>query len=187
MTVRDLPTQTAHIAWGIVDPSADASFDGDVGTFDEATDIFDEQVYSGATRDLLLGDIKNTRLIRMDKTEQEEGVDMTAYVEREYLPLGRQDSQGNIRVNTTNVKFVKQVQPRIEGTVGGVVNVYIGYRYTITDNITWEGPVPFIIGTSRKLDFRVSGRFISIKFESTTNINWKLTGYSVEYELGGVR
>lgn len=183
----DLPTNTAHIAWGVIDELTQETFANISGNFNEEAGVFDEQNFSGAVRDLMIADAGNTKLFRFDKTEQHEGSNFTSFIERDYLPLGRVYKDGQTRTDTSSFKFVRQVLPRIEGTAGGVINIYIGQRNHIDDTIKWDGPHAFTIGVDRKVDVRASGRLISIKFESTTNITWRLTGYTIDYKLGGIR
>lgn len=183
----DLPTQTADIAHGVIDELTPETFASIQGNFNEESGVFDEQFFSGAVRDLMIADAGNTKLFRFDKTETQDGNTFTSFIERDYLPLGRQYQDGNTRVDTSTFKFIRQVLPRIDGSYGGVINIYIGSRNHINDNIKWDGPHAFRIGIDRKVDIRKSGRLMSIKFESTTEITWRLTGYSIDYDIGGIR
>jgi len=182
----DLPNSTGHIEWGIIDEQTPETFDTSTGTFNTESGIFDEQVFSGAVRDLMICDTGNTKLFRFGQTETHNGSNFTAYIERDYLPLGRQGSNGPA-IDVNVYKFVRQIIPRINGTTGGVVKIYVGRRERLEDTIAWEGPFNYTIGTSHKIDCRVSGRIISIRFESNTAITWDLTGYAIDYDIGGIR
>ena len=130
----------------------------------------------------MLADRENMKFFLMDDTEQANGTNMTCYVERRCLPLGA-DGSFDFRRKV----FIREITPEITGTAGGVVNVYLSTRDSINGTATVHGPYPYTIGTSRKLNCRVSGRVIDIKFESTTNITWDLVSYGVNYRLADSR
>lgn len=131
---------------------------------------------------LVLADMANSVLVLIDDTEQFAGVNMTAYAERRALPLGALGVFDHRRM-----KFIREITPVITGTAGGVVNVYLGVRDSVDGTRVWNGPFPYTIGTSRKVNCRVSGRVIDIKFESTTNITWELHSYGIDYRLADAR
>ena len=185
--LRELPASTSHIEWGIVDPQFSGEFNSDSGTFDTAAGLFDEKEYAGAHQYMLICDHNHSKFLKADTTNQFDGSNMTAYVERNFLPLGRMDQNGNIKTDHAVMKFIREIEPVINGTVGGVVNIYLGVQDHIGDAVSWKGPYPYTIGTTRKINTRVTGRIISIKFESKTDLEWRMEQYSVEYELGGSR
>jgi hypothetical protein len=49
------------------------------------------------------------------------------------------------------------------------------------DGIAWEGPYLFNPNSQSKVSCRVTGKFFGVKFESTSDIDWKLHG--VEFEI----
>jgi len=176
VTARELPLGTSHIAWGIIDTGGDLTFDGDVGTFDASEGTFDEQVDSGALREMLMLDTTRNLFYRANSTEQFNGSPMTAYVERKALPLGRQDIRtGAIRPDVSKQKYITELWPVIEG------------RDHIGDTVSWSGPYNYTIGTTRKINTRVVGPVIDIKFQSNTNITWKLISFGVNVRLGSYR
>ena len=138
--------------------------------------------YKSNLKTPILASLADNSLLKLDDTEQFAGTNMTAYVERRCLPLGERGE-----MDLRRMKYVREITPQITGTAGGVVNVYVGRRDSIDGTRTWEGPFPYTIGTTRKIDCRVSGRVIDIKFESTTNITWELTEYGVDYRLSDAR
>jgi len=186
-TIRELPNGTAHIAWGIVEPTQSFTFDDDSGTFDSAVGIFDEQTYAGAKRHLLMCNQSASKLYRADTTEQFDGVNMISYVQRNSLPIGRQYKDGTIKPDYETFKHITEVWPVINGTTGGVVNIYIGQRKDRGDTVSWKGPYPFVINQDRKVDVRVAAPIIDIKFESTDDIEWDITSYKLVYSMDGVR
>lgn len=127
------------------------------------------------------------QLYAADQTEQFHGNNMSAYVVREAVPIGRQDPRtGEIRPDVSSVKYVTEVWPVIEGTPGGVVQVLVGARERadVTASYTVYN---FTIGTDRKVDVRAAGKIIDIRFQSTTDITWKLLSYALNVRIGGRR
>jgi hypothetical protein len=131
--------------------------------------------------------VNQTKFFRTETTEQFDGVNMTAYIQRDSLPIGRQAADGSIRPDYTSIKYITEVWPVINGTVGGVVNIYIGTRRHKGDTVSWKGPYPFTIGSDRKVNVRASGAIIDIKFESDTNIEWSMPSFAINVHVGGVR
>lgn len=187
ITTRDLPQGTAHIEWGVIDTGGDLTFDGDAGTFDAAEGTFDGQIDRGSLRELLMCDTTRSLFYRGNSSEQFAGTNMAAYVQRLALPIGRQDLRGEIRPNLTAQKYITEIWPVIEGTTGGIVEIYLGSRDHVGDAVSWSGPYEYIIGTTRKINVRLVGPIIDIRFNSNGNITWKVVSYGLEVRLGGKR
>lgn len=185
--VRELPNGTAHIADGIIDVGS-RTIDGLVGTIDSQIGINDQQTYSSAKKYLLMCNVNQTKFFKADSTQQFDGSNMTAYAHREALPIaGVSDDRRMRKIDIEALKYITEVWPIIKGTIGGIVNIYIGTRDNLDDTLSWNGPFPYTIGTTRKIDCRVMGKIIDIKFESTSNIEWQLYSYGLEVRVGGVR
>jgi len=112
-----------------------------------------------------------------DETNQFTASNMTAYIERVGLGIpfekkGPPDIQSK--------KLVTAIYPRIEGTVGGVVQVYVGSSDKPGETPTYNDPVPFTIGTTEFIPTRRNGKLIAIKFLSNTDVEWRLSGYDIE-------
>jgi len=184
-SIRDLPDGTAHIAWGLVDPGLDASFNAMSGTFADQNYQIDRQVYSSTVRSQLICDTTKTMFYRTEETEQFDGANISTFIERSGVPLGRQGANG-IDYDPSSIKFVREIWPVIEGTPGGVVKIAVGVRQFQNDSVSWETH-DFTIGTDYVVYTRQSGRLIDIRFSSDTDITWDLINYGVEFELGGIR
>lgn len=117
------------------------------------------------------GYVDMPKLYRDDRGNQEDGTNMTSYIERTGYDLGDQSSQ----------KFVRAVWPKMEVTGDNTINVYVGSQMSTEDAITWEGPYAYNPNTQSKVSCRVTGKFFGVKFESTSDIDWKLHG--VEFEV----
>lgn len=125
------------------------------------------------------------KLLLADDTEQFNGVNMQAYVERTGLAFTRLDRLGNPKIDTQSVKYARAVWPRIEANTGTKVNVYVGGQGFVGDAVNWSGPHTFTVGESIKVDVRVTDRLLGVKFETSANVSWKLTGFDLDVDIVG--
>jgi hypothetical protein len=159
-------------------PSTLATFDGQVGTFDEQTRAFNEAQYNAAEQYVVLADSANPLAFQNDDTEQYNGVAMTVYMERSHLPLLKDISR---------LKRVMRVYPRVLGTTGDTIDIKIGYRDALDGTVTYTPAKTFTIGTDYKVDFRISARVIDVRFEYSGSNPVRLFGYEVEFKPDGYR
>jgi len=91
-----------------------------------------------------------------------------------------------------NMKTVAEVIPHLDyqDTVSELM-VQIAVKNQIPDDLRWSDPVPFTIGVSEKCDFngfRKGGKFVRIRFYSNLPTSpWKMSGYTINYEVSGTR
>ncbi|TFH33345.1 MAG: hypothetical protein E4G97_00790 [Deltaproteobacteria bacterium] len=91
-----------------------------------------------------------------------------------------------------NMKTIAEVIPElaVQDTVSELM-IQVGVRNRLSDDLRWSDPVPFTIGVSDKCDlngFRKSGKFVRVRFYSDLVTSpWKLSGYTINYEVGGTR
>ncbi len=180
---RDLPG-IPHIALGIVAPPVGANTWATLdaaGTW-ETIDVDNNLPSWGASSvesgelNLLLADESNTKLFGVDLDDQADGVDVPGSIERHC-----------IIIESANVnKLVTSIRPRITGTDGDVVQVRVGTQEDINDPINWSTDMPYTIGTSKKVDFLKMGRYISVRFSSTTARVWAIESFDIEYQLRGL-
>lgn len=173
--VRDLPS-VGHISYGIVDdsttPDTWATADGGWDTW---AIPWSQKNFNPSLRRLLFAGTNDTKLYLGDDTEQEAGVNMTSFVERTGINID----------SSRNTNTVVGVRLYMEAT--GSVNIYVGRHQNPKEAVTWEGPFSFDPRTDWKIDCRVTGKFHAIKIESTTDVEWKLNGYEMEYRRVGTR
>jgi hypothetical protein len=122
------------------------------------------------------GNIDMPKMYRDDRGHQEDGVNMTSYIERTGYDLGDPSSQ----------KFISAVWPKIEVSGNNTINVYVGSQMSTEEGITWNpdtGGSPYLFNpnTQSKVSCRITGKLFGIKFESTSDIDWKVHG--VEFEV----
>jgi len=122
------------------------------------------------------GYVDMPKLYRDDRGNQEDGTNMTSYIERTGYDLGDPSSQ----------KFVSAIWPKLEVSGDNTINVYIGTQMSTEEGITWNadtGGTPYLFNpnTQSKVSCRATGKFFGVKFESTSDIDWKLHG--IEFEV----
>jgi len=122
------------------------------------------------------GYVDMPKLYRDDRGNQEDGTNMTAYIERTGYDLGDPSSQ----------KFVSAIWPKLEVSGDNTINVYVGTQMSTEEGITWNadtGGTPYLFNpnSQSKVSCRATGKFFGVKFESTSDIDWKLHG--VEFEV----
>ena len=174
LTIRETRNH-AHSTNGIL-TSTDDTWDVDSGTWDSDTSVWDALTYNPARINIVSAYPEAMKLRALDFTNQFDGVNMTSYVERTGIGVP-------LKVDTppdfTTMKFFSELWPRIEGTDGGVVNISVGVQDSIDGAVTWKAPQSYTIGTTQKIDADISGRLLAVRFESTTDIEWRLHGYEV--------
>lgn len=172
-TERDLPDAGAVTYGAITDTTSPIDDDGTI--LDVADQIYDEMASNPALYKPIIADQTNSKFYEAQSGNINAGTAFTAYVAREDIELDDQRRTATIT----------RIYPIIDGS--GTVNVYVGSQSVPRGAVDWNGPYAFVIGTDFKIDLRVHGRYHAIKFESTGNASWELSGYDIEYQPGGIR
>jgi len=166
-SVRELPT-VKHIGYGLVDPSGSDNW-ADTQAWDLDASQWGETSYSPTIiKNIMAG---STKFYMADDTEQSDGTNITSFAEK----VGLDFDEPN------RVKHIKRIWPRI--TTSGDITVSIGKQMERSDSVTWKD-YTYSSGDS-KVDVDISGRFISFKISSNTNVTWDLKEYDIEYDLKG--
>lgn len=114
------------------------------------------------------------QIYEMDKGNTGNGTDLVAYVERTGMPIG-----GN-----EDICMVKAIWPKMKG---GPVEFFVGQQMSANDAVTWEGPYTFIPGDQYKINCRVTGRLHSVRIQTESDVDWRLSSYDIEYVRTGGR
>lgn len=184
LSVRELQG-FAHIAEGLYSPTLDLTIDADTAVIDSGTDAIDSAGYAPASDSLIATDPVNSKFYLLDSTQQFNGTSMPVVLERTGLGIHRQDRFGNIQIDTTSHKVVTEVWPRMEGSSGASIDIYVGTQDYPDGAVTWNGPYAFRPGVDKKIDCYASGTLLGIKFQSEANQSWKLYGYDMTVAVGG--
>ena len=138
-----------------------------------------------AGKTLVMASPTNTKLFRNEAGNQEDTTDMNSYIQRTGLTM---DEQG--QPDQSMVKRISAVWPKMKvnpDSSSDTVNIYVGHQMSTEEAITWEGPYTFNPDTQSKVPVRVTGKYIGVKFESTTDTTWQLNGYSLDIKNAGNR
>lgn len=132
--------------------------------------------------------VQDKSFLQAEITNKFDKAPVHVILERSGLTILGRDRQGNWKNEPGIVKFVTGIWPLLRGTPGSIVKVYVGGQMTTEEPIRWEGPYQAIIGETEFLDFTVSGRYISLRFESDEiQPPWELVSYDLELTAVGSR
>jgi hypothetical protein len=184
--VRDLQN-FPHIGFGIaLTAGTSESFDDSVGVaFDDDIGPFGERAYQPQDYQLVAGSAENNELLRVDFSRQFSGENYHSYVERTGLALVGYDHKGQPTVDVNAVKFIRAVYPKVKADPGTILNIYVGSQQTANGPVSWTGPYLFNCDTDSKIDCRVSGKYMAIKFEDNGFHGWGLEGYTLDMDIIG--
>jgi hypothetical protein len=172
VTYRDLPNLN-HAAYGFVDTSTNTTWEADTGTWDADLSLWNGGDYTPDSARVVMAS-EDVKLYLLDGSATSGTTTPTAYLERIGLAFDQPDT----------IKLIKGVRPRIYGTNGATVLIKIGGT-----NDPYQQPTYTImthtIGSTISNDCLVSGRYISIRFESGTAAQWRLDSYDFDVDQGG--
>jgi hypothetical protein len=131
---------------------------------------------------LLFADPANTKLYRDGSGNKEDTTDMVSYVERTGITLNEQGQPDH-----TSVKRISSIWPKMSINGSDSISVYLGTQMSTEGGISWSSPVSFNPDSQTKVSVRGTGKFYAVRFESTTDMNWELDGYSIEVDNVGTR
>lgn len=176
---RELPAIRFAAAGLVNDTVAGISWDSDSGTWDTDSSAWDERLFGAAQRKLILGLPTGPSLQFADTTQQFNSVNFTSYIERVGIPYARVDKNGEPQADVNVRKLFTELWPRFEAPAGTHIDIYCGAHEDVNEGVTWQGPFDFIVGTHKKVDPCISGRFLAVKFQSAGNAPWKLHEYAM--------
>ncbi len=138
--------------------------------------------YRRTEPDLLMASPVQQKIYLCDADESADGVAITATLTRESLPIGG-GGPGQLQIT--------DLWPELEAT--GAIAIQLGYQKKLGDAITWGNAYNFNPSIHSHFaeacqnisDLALTGRFLSIRLQSTTDIGWSLLGYNLEFEKQG--
>lgn len=148
-------------------------------SYDDISTTYSRWGNSFGRRTIIGASNSNSNFYRFDSRNTFNGTNIEAYVERTGLTIVDQPG------DEERTKFVSRVYLNIKGS--GTVDVSIGMENEIGEGINWSNPKTFKIGTDRKVDCRVTGRYFGIRIESTGSGYWDLSSYGIDYRVLGNR
>ena len=179
--IRDIP-DVAHMGYGNVGNPTTATTWANTTTYWNTIVGPWTMSYDLQDKVLLFADPSNTKLYRDRSGNREDTTNMSSYIERTGLSL---DEQG--RPDQTSVKHISSIWPKMSTSSTNTVNVYLGTQMSTQGGVTWGDPVVFDPDTQSKVSVRGTGKLYAVKFESTTDMEWELDGYTIEVKSAGKR
>lgn len=174
---QELGGQFAYADEGIV-IGTNLTIDGLVGSIDDLTGTIDEYSFTPFARRLVLWNGAAKQAVQTDTGETFAGTTISCYLERANMGLTR---------DVGTIKRIRRIFPKIIGTAGDTFVIRVGARSVIDGTVNYSGPFNFTIGSDYKIDCRVSGRWISLRMETSVDNTWRLSGFDVEYDNDGLR
>ena len=162
----------SFIAEGAINDSASDIWDNDTATWGSDTTPWNEQAGGVTNKKMLAVDYTNSKFLELNRGTTWDGTSYVTTLERLGFDFGSDSTK----------KRVKAIFPHISGSLGSTVNVEVGHEDPEFSGVTWEGPYPFRVGVDYKVDCRVYGRNLSIRFTSDDDTLWALHGYSVQWK-----
>lgn len=174
-TIRDLP-KIFHGTYGIVDPRTPDNWDADPDSWDTDTTVWGSSTYNPAKTKLLLLSRDDKKVFVVGETSLFDTAPFKCV-------LIRTDLYGG---DDLHIKNINSITPHVRGT--GSCKVFVGSSMIQDSPVRWQGPYEFSIGKDYKVDCRVSGRYVGVRFEFESVGSWELNGYTIETaNMGGKR
>ena len=174
-SIREVPN-IRYATFGIVDPKESDAWDDAIGAWDTDSVIWGERNYNPSKLKILMTSVENDKVYVVGNTSVYDGQLFKSILERTDISLD--DDRG--------LKTITSLTPHVSGS--GSMNLWVGSAYVQNGAISWKGPFAYTIGSQYKIDFRLVGRYLSLRFEVDSGANWALNGYTLEVApQGGVR
>lgn len=138
--------------------------------------VWNQYSYTEAAPRVILATAVGQKLSLQDVGKTHEGEPMVCRVEKTGMSFDVPEK----------IKYCKGVRPRIEANPGTQINIYLGAQDDLEQAVEWNAPVPFIVGQDLRVDDEVSGRYLAVRFESTTIVSWRMKQFDMDVDvLGG--
>lgn len=165
---RQLPN-VGGSSFGVVDPQDPRTWATVSGSWDSKSTPWASSTYNPSKTKVLLFSTANNKVYIVGDTPTFEGEEFTSTLERSDIYMG----------DDLKVKVVNSITPHIRGQGDGAV--YVGTSMLQDSPVRWDGPFPFRIGMDHKIDCKVLGRYVGLRFEFPSSSRWELNGYTIEF------
>jgi hypothetical protein len=183
VTFREL-TPTSFIAPGqIPSVAGSTSWDSDPASWDSDTETWDVLVNASFVNRLVSAIPGSTKLEHLDLLNQRIGSNYTAYVERTGLDLMGLDRYGNLIRDKGQHKLIRGIWLYASGAP---FQVELATQQEIDGAVTWTAPQTFTPGVDEKVDFAEHCRLYGVRFSSTADAYWEISGYEIDVEPLGL-
>lgn len=167
-TIRDIPN-VYYGTYGIVNPQDPDYWDIDNAAWNTDTTVWGEAKYNPAKMKLLFTSVDLDKIFLIGDTSLFDTSLFTSTLEKTDVYLD----------DDLNMKVITSITPHVQGS--GSMNIWIGSSNLQNTGVLWQGPYEFTIGRQFKVDCRVVGRYVAVKFEVSSAGSWAMNGFTVEY------
>lgn len=182
ITCRDIPPNMTSFALGPLAGTISQVWDSDTQVWDADASIWDSVNFRTNFFELLgTGPVPN-KFFAFDRTQQFDGVNYNAFIERTQSAVEGQDRiTGAYKADQASRKLVGRIWIKASGAP---FNVWMGGQETTTEGtpVTWssDSPKVFTPGVDKYLDFEVNTPLVALKFESSGSEEWTIEGHDLE-------
>lgn len=160
----------AHVSMGIVDDTSPATtWDGDSGSWDTDTTIWNESNLTAAIEGMVQSQPLTTKLVNFGTNDLVAMDSLLAVYSKTFGEPER-------------IKFLRQVHLRCRNF--GTFFIRVGYQMFPDDPITWSAETS-ITNPGQPIPTFTQGRYISIELRATDNFVWDITAFDMEVEMRG--
>lgn len=155
------------------------------GSWDNIQDSrWDELGTTGVLPNEVVGNTSG-QILRFDYGNNNNGEAINSYIETGDIVLKNPDGADLYYINKIIQEIWLSMKPQISTNA---IMVQVGTRNNVHDDIDWSQPSPYIIGVSRNVCIRRTGKYIKLRFYSDSlNTPWIMDNWSMKYNLGGTR
>lgn len=172
VSFRSLPNVN-HARYGPVDNSLGGTWNSDSDPWDSDLTAWNGPDYTPDTVRVMMGS-SDVKLYMLDASASFDGAMPVAYLEKRGIDFGVPEYR----------KLITEIRPRIYGNNGQTVIIKIGFSDDPYADPTYTSTT-FTIGASIKVDCLVSGRYMSIRFETGSAFTWRLDDYQIIFQVEG--
>lgn len=174
VTYRDIPA-LHHAAYGPVDNTLNDSWSSDNDAWITDLTAWNVPAFTPNLMRVLMASA-DKQLLLLDSSVTFNGTPPASYMERRGLSFGEAEF----------TKLIVGIRPRITGNPGETVIVRVGGHMTDpAADPEYDAEIEFVIGEDIAVDCMVSYRYLAIRFESGSAVQWKLDSFDIEVQKGG--
>lgn len=169
----------SFIATGQIPSISSDPWDADMGSWDSDLTPWDQFTHPSYIRRLLAFKPSSSKLFHMDFTEQADGVNFDAYVERTGLDVIGANSQGEAMRDRERMRLIRRVFMNAEGAP---FEVWIATQQEQEGAFSWSNEGTFTPGIDKFIDVGKSTLLWGIRFRSISNASWRINGFEPDIE-----
>jgi hypothetical protein len=180
-TIRDIDDNYHAMASGPTSPSFEGdSWDSTVGTWAAQTTIWDSGTYERAVEGLALMSTALNLRVNGDTVDPSDST--VNYVERIGVAV-KGLSRGEIVIDHGRLAVMREIWPKFVCDDGIVFSIAVGFSMSRKGPVTWQPAQTFTQGTTVKLGFFGTFRYLSYRVDCfTVGADWKLIGFDLDLE-----